>query len=50
MSIEAISNYLPVLGAGVGFGLVSGWSVGYLAKKVMLGVALVVGLVFVVIS
>ena len=44
------AQYLPVLGAGVGFGLVSGWAVGYLAKKVMLLLALAVGLVFVVIQ
>lgn len=50
MDAKFWSDYVPVLGAGVGFGLVSGWAVGYLAKKLMLLLALAVGLVFVVIQ
>lgn len=50
MNAETLFQNLPILGAGALFGLVTGWAVGYLAKKVMLLLALAVGLVFVVIQ
>jgi len=37
----------PWLGAGVGFGLVTGWAVGFLAKKVAKLAALLLALIFI---
>lgn len=45
-----LSGVLAWLGTGVGFGLVSGWAVGYALKKVALFTAFVCGLAFILIQ
>lgn len=45
-----LSSVLAWLGTGVGFGLVSGWAVGYALKKVALFAAFIVGVVFIIIQ
>lgn len=45
-----LSSVLAWLGTGVGFGLLSGWAVGYALKKVALFAAFIVGVVFIIIQ
>lgn len=45
-----LTGILAWLGTGVGFGLVSGWAVGYALKKVALFAAFIVGIVFIIIQ
>ena len=45
-----IGNVLAWLGTGIGFGLVSGWAVGYALKKVALLAALLLGLSFILVQ
>jgi uncharacterized membrane protein (Fun14 family) len=47
LELETWKNYLPYLGAGIGFGLVSGWVVGFFFKKLAKIAALILGLLFV---
>jgi uncharacterized membrane protein (Fun14 family) len=41
---------LAWLGTGIGFGLISGWSVGYVLKKVALLAAFILGVAFILLQ
>lgn len=45
-----LGSVLAWLGTGIGFGLVSGWVVGFVLKKVALVAAFILGVIFIVIQ